>query len=134
MSAPTQASPASSKTGATFLWILGSFAAFAVLLSILQAIGGAKSEDPRAAFRLENRMEIQGAQEELISKMGLADPSKASGLIAKTVEALKAKKPGASAMVVPGSPTQLKQAASAVPATPAAATPASAPAVQQTNK
>lgn len=127
MSAPIQTS-APSKTGATFLWILGSFAAFAVLLSIFQAVGGAKLEDPRAGFRLENRMEVQKAQEELISKMGLTDPAKAAGLIAQTAEALKAKKPAASAMVVPGSPTQLKQAASAASAAPAAPAPAATPA------
>lgn len=116
-----------SKAGSTFLWVLGAFASFAVLFYLIQVVfvrPGA--EDPRAPERLANKEEITKAQNELIAKMGLTDPAKKAALFAKTAESLKAKAPAVSTQVVPGSPTQLKQAA-APAAAPAPAAPAATP-------
>jgi len=117
-----------SKAGATFLWVLGAFASFAILFFLIQA-GFAKqgAEDPRAPERLANKEEILKAQSELITKMGFDDTAKKSAIFSKTLETLKAKPTGVSTQVVPGSPTQLKQAATPAPA-PAAAPAATPPA------
>lgn len=114
----------SSKAGATFLWVLGAFAFFAVLFYVIQGLfvhPGAV--DPRAPERLANKEEIVKAQSEIIAKMGLNDTAKKSALFDKAVESIKTKPVAASTQVVPGSPTQLKQAAA-----PAAEAPAPAPA------
>ncbi len=122
----------SNKAGATFLWVFAAFAGFAVLFSIIQAVNGSKQGfDPRAAERLANTAEIQKAQNENMAKIGLNDAGKKKAIFAKTLSALSGRKPAVSTQVVPGSPTQLKQAAAAAPATaptPAAAKPAPAPA------
>ncbi len=118
----------SSKAGATFTWVLGAFASFAVLFWLIQTvIATPGASDPRAPERLANRAEIVSQQAELATKLGLDDPARKAALFGKTLEALKARPQAASQQVVPGSPTQLKQAAAeAPPATPAAA-PAPAP-------
>lgn len=109
--------------GATFLWVLGAFASFAVLFWVIQTVGAKKVEsDPRAPERLANKEEIQKAQKELVTKMGLADSGKKEVVFTKTLELIKSRKVGPSSQVVPGSPTQLKQAAA--PAAQPAATPA----------
>lgn len=131
-------SPANkTQPGATFLWVLGAFASFAVLFLVLQTLGGKKVEsDPRAPERLANKEEITKAQKELIAKMGLEDASKKTVIYNKTLDLIKSRPTGPSAQVVPGSPTQLKQAAAAavVPAAaPAPAAPAPAIAAPATN-
>lgn len=114
----------SKKAGATFLWVLGAFAGFAVLFSIIQAASGSKlGFDPRAEERTANTAEILKAQNENLAKIGLSDAAKKKAVYDKALTALAAKKPAASTQVVPGSPTQLKQAAAA-----AAPAPAQAPA------
>lgn len=119
-----------SKTGAPFLWVLGAFTIFAVLFAVVQTVTGKKEiADPRAEIRTENREEIVKQQNELLAKLGLKDANKKSVIFTKTAESLKAKAPAASTQVVPGSPTQLKQAAAApAPAAPAAAPATPAPA------
>ncbi len=113
MSQPDQ----SKKAGATFTWVLGAFAGFAVLFTIIQAVSGSKlGFDPREQERKDNTAEILKAQTENIAKIGLNDAAKKKAVFEKTLTNLSAKKPTASAQVVPGSPTQLKQAAAAVPA------------------
>ncbi|SKB04703.1 hypothetical protein SAMN02745166_04090 [Prosthecobacter debontii] len=119
----------SSKAGATFLWVLGAFLSFAVLYFVIQSLfAHPGAEDPRASVRLENKEEILKAQNEIVAKMGLNDPAKKAAIFTKTMEALKAKPAAASTQVVPGSPTQLKQAAApapeAAPAAPATPPPA----------
>jgi len=115
------------KAGATFLWVLGAFAGFAVLFSVIQAVSGSKlGEDPRAAERLANTAEIVKAQNENLAKIGLSDAAKKKAVFEKILSSAPSKKPAVSTQVVPGSPTQLKQAAAA--ATPAPAAPAAAPA------
>lgn len=118
--------------GASFTFVLGAFAVFAVLLSLFQAWKGGAPTDPRADERTANTAEIQKAQSELIGKMGISDKAKAAALFAKTAEALKARAPAPSKTVVPGSPTQLKMipppAPAAAPAAPAAPIPAAPPA------
>lgn len=113
----------SSKKGATPVFVLGAFAAFAVLLSLFQWWRGGPPADERAALRTANTAETKKAQDELLAKMGLADKDKTAALFAKVAGELKKKAPAVSKMVVPGSPTQLKQAAAASPA-PAPAAPA----------
>ncbi len=125
-----------SKSGATFLWVLGAFASFAVLFLVIQTLGGRQAEvDPRAPERLANTAEITKAQTEHIAKMGLNDAAKKDALFTKALEVIQSRKPAVSTQVVPGSPTQLKQAAAAavVPAPAAApAAPATAPAAPVT--
>ncbi len=118
----------SSKAGATFLWVLGAFASFAVLFYLIQTVFAKPGAvDPRAPERLANKEEIFKAQAELVSKMGLNDAAKKTAIFNKTLELLKAKPAAVSTQVVPGSPTQLKQAAAPAPA-PAAAPAATPPA------
>ena len=130
---PTQEISTSTSTGkgATFAYVLGAFAVFAVLLALLQAWQGGEPTDPRADVRTANTAEIRKAQNELIDKMGISDKAKAAALFSKTAEALKTKSPAASKTVIPGSPTQLKMAPpappAAIPVAPAAAVPAAAP-------
>lgn len=123
MSSPTvPTSPAQSGKGATFTYLLGVFAVFAVLLSLFQSwFGQRESIDPRADLRKANTAEIEKAQGQLTAQMGLTDRAKSTALFAKTAESLKGKAVGPSAVVVPGSPTQLKMV-------PPAAAPAASPA------
>ncbi|HYF36904.1 MAG TPA: hypothetical protein VD994_16525 [Prosthecobacter sp.] len=115
-------SATTSKTGATFLWVLGAFASFAVLFLIIQAFVGERGYvDPRADTRSAQREEVAQAQLGILAKMGLQDSAKREALFASTIKTLEAKKPGVSTQLVPGSPTQLKQAAAAAAATPAPA-------------
>lgn len=117
-----------SKPGATFLWILGAFACFAVLFYVIQGVFAKQGEvDPRIPQRLANKEEIDKAQNEVLAKMGFKDAAKKEAVFAKTIETLKTKPAAASSVVVPGSPTQLKQAAAPAPAA-AAPAPATAPA------
>ncbi len=128
----TQSDP-SPKAGATFLWVLGAFAGFAVLFIVIQAMSASKlGFDPRADERAANTAEILKAQTENLAKIGFSDAAKKKAVFEKSLAALAAKTPAVSTQVVPGSPTQLKQAAAAMPptapATPASAsTPAAAP-------
>lgn len=126
------------KAGATFLWVLAAFAGFAVLFSIIQALNGSNEDfDPRAEQRLANTAEIQKAQNENMAKIGMNDPAKKEAIFEKTISAIGGRKPAVSTQVVPGSPTQLKQAAAAAAAAPAAkpaaaaTTPAPAPSPAQ---
>ncbi|MDZ4402383.1 hypothetical protein [Prosthecobacter sp.] len=126
------------KAGATFLWVLGAFAGFAVLFTIIQAVNDSKQGfDPRESERTAYTAEILKAQSDNLAKLGLTDAAKKKSVFEKTLADLGAKKPAVSTQVVPGSPTQLKQAAAAMPAAavpapvspaPAAGTPPTAPA------
>lgn len=115
-----------------FFGILLAFTGFAVLLVVLQAIGGSETPDPRAGERLAARAEIHEAQTKLIEQIGLVDEVKSAKIFEKTAATLSQKKPSKSAQVVPGSPTQLKmaaeEAAKAAPPADAAAKPDAAPA------
>ena len=117
----------SKKAGATFLWVLGAFAGFAVLFSVLQSTVSTP-EDPRVPERLAAKEEITKLQDANLTAMGLKDPAKKAEVFNKALTTLKAKPVGASTQVVPGSTTQLKQAAAAAPAAPAAAPAPAAPA------
>lgn len=110
------------------VWLLGAFAGFAVLAAVLQSLFSGERPDPRSSDRLANWEEISKAQQANVQKMGL-EPGKSKAALAKGVAAVSALAPTKSSMVVPGSPTQLKQAAaSAAPAAPAPAPAAPAPA------
>ena len=113
------------KAGTTFLWVLGAFAGFAVLFTLIQSgVDSKLGEDPRAQERTANTAEIAKVQNENLAKIGMSGAAKQKAVYEKALSGLGAKKPAASAQVVPGSPTQLKQAAAAAPA-PAPAAPAS---------
>jgi hypothetical protein len=118
------------KAGATFLWVLGAFAGFAVLFTLIQSTVDSKlGDDPRAPERLSNTAEIVKAQNENLAKLGFNEAAKKKAVFDKTLAQFGAKKPTVSTQVVPGSPTQLKQAAAAAPApAPVPATPPAAPA------
>lgn len=122
-SAPSTDTAAPKRVG--FFGMLLAFTGFAVLLVVLQAIGGGESADPRGEERLAARMSVQEAQSALIAKLGLDDDVKSDALFEKSAATLAQKKPSKSAQVVPGSPTQLKmaaaEAAAAATATPPAA-------------
>jgi hypothetical protein len=108
------------------LWILAVLLSFAVLAFLAQGFfGQERVTDPRVDERLANLSEIRAAQAASVKKMGLETGASAERL-AKSLEQLKTLKPGTSTMVVPGSPTQLKQ--SAAPAAAPAPAPAAAPA------
>ncbi len=118
MSQPDQ----TKKAGATFTWVLGAFAGFAVLFIALQAFSDSKQGfDPRAQERSDNTAEILAAQTKSIAALGFNDAEKKQAVFEKTVTELAAKKSGVSTQVVPGSPTQLKQAAASAAPAPAAA-------------
>jgi hypothetical protein len=110
-----------SKAGATFTWVLGAFACFAVLFWLIQTVfAKPAAADPRAPERLANSAEIRAQQEDLVGRLGLSDPARKAALFDKTLETLKARPQAASSQVVPGSPTQLKQAAAESAPAPAA--------------
>jgi len=122
-----------SKSGSTFLWVLAAFASFAVLFLAIQTLTAKQGAvDPRAPERTANTAEIVKAQTELVAKMGLNDTTKKEALFVKTLEMLETRKPIVSTQVVPGSPTQLKQAAAA--AVPAPLAPTAPPAVTPATK
>jgi len=111
-----------------FIWILGAFACFALLSLLAQAFFGQQRTDPREGDRLANLAEIRTAQAVNVQKMGL-EVGKSGERLAKALEVLSAQKPTTSTMLVPGSPTQLKQsAAPAAPAKAAEVPPTAAPA------
>jgi hypothetical protein len=109
-------SDSSSATGGGSFWILAGFTGFAVLLALLLNLKSPAATDPAAPARLANQEEILKAQGDLLAKMGLKDDAKRSALFDATLQRLAQRKPASSTQVVPGSPTQLKQAAAAAPA------------------
>lgn len=115
------AAASTSKPGAPFLWVFGAFTSFAILLAIFLNFAKPAPVDPREPERLANKEEILKAQAELTAKMGLNDSSKKSAVFDKTLSLIASRKPAPSTQVVPGSPTQLKQAAAAPAPAPAAA-------------
>ena len=118
------AAASTTKHGAPFLWVLGAFTSFAILLAVFLNLAKPAPADPREPERLANKEEIVKAQGELIAKMGMSDAAKKSAIYDKTLVLLASRKAAASTQVVPGSPTQLKQAAAPAPAAAPAAAPA----------
>jgi hypothetical protein len=108
--------------------VLGAFTCFAIVLAVVLNVGRPAEVDPRIPERLANKEEINKAQSDLIAKMGLADAEKKGQIFDSTLKFFETRKPAASTQVVPGSPTQLKQAAAAAPAPVATPAPAAAPA------
>jgi hypothetical protein len=120
--------PTASKSAPGFFWVLIAVASFALLSMLAQGLFG-KSQGPfeqqpfadaREGDRAAYLNEVKAAQLANVKKMGL-EPGASEARLAKSLETLKTLKPGTSTMVVPGSPTQLKQAV-------AAPAPAAAPA------
>lgn len=117
------------KAGATFLWVLGAFTGFAVLFILIQSMVDSKQgQDPRAEERYATTAEVTHAQNDNLAKIGFNDSARKQAVVSKALAELGAKKSAASTQVVPGSPTQLKQAAAAAAPAPAPASPAQAPA------
>lgn len=118
-----------SKSGSSFFWVLAAFASFAVLFLIIQTLAAKPgAEDPRAPERIANSAEISKAQSEIIAKMGFNNDSRKSAIFDKTLIVLSSRKPSTSTQMVPGSATQIKQAAAL--ATPATAPATAAPAIK----
>lgn len=113
-----------------FLGTLTAFLAIALLIYAFQSwFGGPVVED--RSERLEKKADIAKQQGELLEKYGLQ--GNADKIYADAVKEIANRKPSATTIVVPGTPTALKAAAPAAPAAPAAtpaknATPAPAPA------
>jgi hypothetical protein len=121
-------SDSSSHKAPGLVWILGAFAGFAVLTALAQNFYGNEVSDPAAEGRLANKKEIVEAQLPLVEKMKLVQ-GKSIVTLAAAIPAVQALKPEVSTVPVPGSPTQLKQAAAVPPApiAPAAAAPLAVP-------
>jgi hypothetical protein len=105
------------------VWLLGALAGFAVVAMLLNGVLAGTRTDPRLAVRTSNRADIEKINNENLVKLGLVK-GKSEDALGKGLAAVKAMSPTTSTVVVPGSPTQLKQAAAA-PA-PAATKPAEA--------
>jgi hypothetical protein len=124
----------SPRSGISVFTLLGSFAGFALLFFLAQWAFGGSGEvpDPKTPERLTIKAEIAKSQSELLGKMGLTDEKQRQAIFEKTAAALQDKKPAKSAVVVPGSPTQLKQMSAETP--PAAPAPATDGAPQPASK
>lgn len=112
-----------SKPAPGFFWLLTAFLGFAALAMVLNALFVGERPNPRDAVRAENTAVLKEAQNKNLERLGLV-PGKSAATLAKGLALVQAAKPVTSTMVVPGSPTQLKQAAQSAAPAP---TPASAP-------
>lgn len=119
----SESAPQTNSRGpAIIVGTLAAFASFAVIAAVIQAVAGGRPADPLTAKRLEFKAEIAGAQSALLAKYGLAD--KADAVIAKSIDQIQARKIETSKVVVPGSPTAIKQSAAAPAPAPAPGAPA----------
>lgn len=116
-------SDSASKSGPGFFWLLTAFLGFAALAMVLNAFFVGERPNPRDQVRAANTAALKEAQDKNLEKMGLL-PGKSAATLAKGLSLVQAGKPVTSTMAVPGSPTQLKQAAASAAPAP---TPASAP-------
>jgi hypothetical protein len=124
MSSTTSSSP--TRVLSVFVGTLAAFASFALLTSLIQGFAGGKPGDPLSKDRIAKRTAAVAEQKALIEKYGLS--TNADAIFEKSASQLQTRKEAASTVVVPGTPTALKQAAPAAPAA-APASPAPAPAV-----
>lgn len=110
-----------------FFWFLAAFLGFAVLAALFTSGAGSRP-NPRDDERKSLADAIKAEQAANLAKMGL-EKGKSAERLNKAAEALKGlPAPAPSQALVPGSPTQLKQAATAPAATPAAPAAPSTPA------
>jgi hypothetical protein len=117
--------PSTPKPAPGFLWFVAVFLGFGILAALLTAGSGPRS-NPRDTVRATEAGAVREEQNANLAKMGL-EKGKSKERLAKAVEDLKAlPAPAPSKQVVPGSATQMKQAASA-PAQAAAAPATAAP-------
>ncbi len=117
---------ATHKRAPGFIWLLTVFLSFAALAAVLHAFFAGERPNPRNSVRAANTAAIKDAQDKNLEKLGLL-PGKSAATLAKGLAMVQAAKPTTSAVAVPGSPTQLKQAsqsAAPAPAAPAATAPA----------
>lgn len=105
-----------------FVGVLAAFASFALIAAILQAVAGGKPDDPLSVERLEKKADVAAEQDALIEKYGLK--TNADSVFANAATQIQSRKVEATTVVVPGSPTAIKQAAAAPAPAP---TPAPAP-------
>ena len=99
----------------TFVVGLLLFAIFGVLAFILTSFGGPADQDPRAGLRLEARATADQASAEVLEPIGWLRPDRdqltaAAAVVAERGEAAP------SEIVVPGSPTAIRQMAAQPPA------------------
>jgi hypothetical protein len=117
-------SQSSSERSPSFIWLLAAFFGFAVLAGTVRWYGEQERPNPRDGERAALASEVKASHQAGLAKAGLVwgDSSKTLAGILPRLQDMKAT---TSAMLVPGSPTQLKMQAAA-PA-PAATPPAAAP-------
>jgi hypothetical protein len=113
-------SSASTNRAPGFFWILAVFATFATTAALLNWFGEQERPNPRDAERAALAAEIKKGHQDSLKQMGLVSGN-STGTLAAVLPKLQAMTPSKSAMLVPGSPTQLKQAAAAAPAAQAPA-------------
>lgn len=125
MSSTTASNP--SRALSAVAGTLTAFASFAVIASLIQGIWGGKPADATSKDRIEKRSAAVADQKALLDKYGLTEHS--AEVFEKAATQIKARKESATTFVVPGTPTALKQAATApAPAAPAAPAQPAAPA------
>ena len=107
-----------------FFWLL---VVLAGLFAVVTLLPSRVAIDTRADTRTDNRAAIGAIHTPNLEKMGLVK-GKSADALAKGLAMIKTQPAKVSTVAVPGSPTQLKQAAAAAPGTPAAVAPAPAPA------
>lgn len=113
----------SNKPAPGFLWFVAVFLGFAVLAALFTS-GTHQRPNPRDDERASLAAEIKDQQNANLAKMHL-EKGKSADQLKKAAEALKSLPPAAkSNALVPGSPTQLKQAAAPAAPAPAPAAPA----------
>jgi hypothetical protein len=111
---------ASSNRAPGFFWLLAVFTVFAIGGAVLNLFGSQERPNPRDDERAALAAEIKTSHQANLGKMGLVWGDSTATLKAMLPKVV-AMKPSTSTVAVPGSPTQLKQAAAAAPAPAAAA-------------
>ncbi len=115
----------SSNAVSVLLGTLAAFVTFTILAALIQGFAGGKPADPQSPVRLQKKADVATEQAALLEKYGLT--TNAAPIFAKAAEQIKTPKMTTTTVVVPGSATALKAAATPPPAAPPAA-PAPAPA------
>jgi hypothetical protein len=114
---------ASSNRAPGFFWLLVVFTIFAIAGAVLNWFGAQDRPNPRDGDRAALAAEIKASHQDNLKKMGLVW-GESTPALKDLLPQVTAMKPSTSTALVPGSPTQLKQAAAAAPAAaPAAAAP-----------
>lgn len=110
-----------------FFWLLTVFLGFVAVAAVLNALFAGERPNPRNDVRAANTAALKEVQDKNLEKLGLL-PGNSDVRLTKGLALVQAAKPSTSTIAVPGSPTQLKQAAQPAAPAPAPAAPAQSPA------